>query len=103
MHMGFDFGLTVPTESTVGKVDVDASLKQRLPQVCHRFTLSYGISGHQCRANGGSFHQIRRLFIPTGNMVQIACVFPARESRIYIVFCAEPIIRAPTNGGLPMM
>ena len=39
VYLGFDFGLAIPTECTIRKVNVNTGSKKRFPEISYAFSL----------------------------------------------------------------
>ena len=76
MDMSLNTGFAVPTKCAVRKVNMNTeTFIKRLPNSCDLFALGNGIGRHKRCPNGGSLHQLCRLEIPAGNIVDLARCF----------------------------
>ena len=94
--MRFLAGLAVPTERPVGEVDVHPALGQRFPKRRHGLALTDGIGrDERCPdISARGLHEVRRLFVPAADVVQVAEVLPFRaehsEKVVLLLLAHQP-------------
>ena len=76
MHVGFERCLAIPSECTVGKINVDAKqFLQGFPNGCHLLALRDAVGRDECCTHFVVAQHLRSFVVPASHIVNLSCGF----------------------------